>query len=278
MSIGKAIRLAKFFASGKNTVIAAMDHGMAIGAMPGLENPAETARRMKAADGIMMCPATLEHCRDVFTGPDAPYWVCRTTWTTGYCASWRYVESWTTMGLSPREALFRGADMLVASCNIGNGDEAADRDSVTVFSEIAAEKEECGIPLIGEYMPIPLIDMTPPLSDLSPDDLHRQICVGVRILAELGADCIKTYYTGERFSEVIEVSPVPVLVLGSSKMKTSKDALELASKSIRAGARGVVFGRNVFQAERPSEFLGALKAVVHNGASADEAAAEHGLV
>ena len=60
-------------------------------------------------------------------------------------------------------------------------------------------------------------------------------------------------------------------------METERQALELAQRSIRDGARGVVFGRNVFQAKNPAAFLQGLKAVVKNGATPKDAAARYGL-
>ena len=94
-----------------------------------------------------------------------------------------------------------------------------------------------------------------------------------RIICELGADAIKTFYTGERFAEVIEGAPVPVFALGAEKTPRPIDALELAHKAVKAGARGVVFGRNVIQADDPAAFLRGLKAVVQGNALPAEAAA-----
>ena len=42
---------------------------------------------------------------------------------------------------------------------------------------------------------------------------------------------------------------------------------------MEAGAAGIVYGRNVIQHERPREMTRALMAIVHDGASAEQALA-----
>jgi DhnA family fructose-bisphosphate aldolase class Ia len=113
--------------------------------------------------------------------------------------------------------------------------------------------------------------------DLRRDELHNVVSVACRILAELGADAIKTFYTGPRFDEVTAACPVPVFALGAEKLPKEIDALRLAHDAISRGARGVVFGRNVIQAKDPAAFLGALRAVVKDGATPEEAARQFEL-
>jgi DhnA family fructose-bisphosphate aldolase class Ia len=110
-----------------------------------------------------------------------------------------------------------------------------------------------------------------------PDGFHDYITKVCRIICELGADAIKTFYTGERFAEVIEGVPIPVFALGAEKMERQTDALELAARAVQSGASGVVFGRNVVQAECPTDFLRGLKEVVQGCATPEEAAAKYGL-
>jgi DhnA family fructose-bisphosphate aldolase class Ia len=70
---------------------------------------------------------------------------------------------------------------------------------------------------------------------------------------------------------------VPVLALGSRKLPSERDALELAAQAVNSGARGVVFGRNVVQARDPERFLEALCSVVKENVSVDDAAKQHGI-
>ena len=183
--------------------------------------------------------------------------VLRVTWTTAYCFPWSYRESHTCAVMSVDDALAAGATFVMACCLLQSGSEAVDRDNVRLFSQIVKEKERAGVPLIGELFPVDAEEMPQA-------ELHERIYRGTRILAELGADAVKTFYTGERFSEIAESAAVPVLALGASK-KEEADALSMASAACRAGASGLVFGRNVFQSEDPAAFLKKLKHAANAG-------------
>ena len=93
--------------------------------------------------------------------------------------------------------------------------------------------------------------------------------LATRILAELGANIIKTYNC-EDFEEVVAACPVPIVVAGGKKLP-EKEALELAYEVISKGARGVDMGRNIFQSQNPAVMAQAVNMVVHKGATAKEA-------
>lgn len=93
--------------------------------------------------------------------------------------------------------------------------------------------------------------------------------LATRILAELGANIIKTYNC-EDFEEVVAACPVPIVVAGGKKLP-EKEALELAYEVISKGARGVDMGRNIFQSRKPAVMAQAVNMVVHKGATAKEA-------
>lgn len=93
--------------------------------------------------------------------------------------------------------------------------------------------------------------------------------LATRILAELGANIIKTYNC-EDFEEVVAACPVPIVVAGGKKLPEN-EALELAYEVISKGARGVDMGRNIFQSQNPVAMAQAVNMVVHKGATAKEA-------
>ena len=95
----------------------------------------------------------------------------------------------------------------------------------------------------------------------------------VRQAVELGADVIKADPTDDLddYKRVLEVAgDVPVLVRGGGRA-TDEEILHRTWTVIRLGASGIVYGRNVIQHERPAAMTRALMAVVHDGATADEA-------
>ncbi|MEH7415728.1 3-hydroxy-5-phosphonooxypentane-2,4-dione thiolase [Neobacillus drentensis] len=93
--------------------------------------------------------------------------------------------------------------------------------------------------------------------------------LATRMLAEFGAQIVKTYYC-EDFEKVASACPVPLVVAGGKKLP-EKDALTLAYNSIQGGAAGVDMGRNIFQSEHPEEIIQAVGKVVHEGFTDKEA-------
>jgi DhnA family fructose-bisphosphate aldolase class Ia len=94
-----------------------------------------------------------------------------------------------------------------------------------------------------------------------------------RIGAELGADIVKTVYTGDpdSFRKVVHSCPVPLVVAGGPRMTTDMEVLELGENSMKAGAAGLSFGRNVFQHDKPQSMSRALAAIIHDHATAKDA-------
>jgi DhnA family fructose-bisphosphate aldolase class Ia len=71
---------------------------------------------------------------------------------------------------------------------------------------------------------------------------------------------------------VTENCPGPVLIAGGPKMETVEDTLQLVQDATRAGAAGVVFGRNIWQAGDTRGTIQALSSSIHEGQPATQAA------
>ena len=99
----------------------------------------------------------------------------------------------------------------------------------------------------------------------------RFFLLATRVVAELGANIIKTYYCDD-FEKVVAACPVPIVVAGGKKVP-EKQALELAYNAISRGARGVDMGRNIFQAENPKGMTKAIRSIVHDGYNPKQALA-----
>lgn len=93
--------------------------------------------------------------------------------------------------------------------------------------------------------------------------------LATRILAELGANIIKTYYCDD-FEEIVAACPVPIVVAGGKKLPEN-EALTLAYNVILHGGAGVDMGRNIFQSNNPVEMAAAVAKVVHEGFTDKEA-------
>jgi putative autoinducer-2 (AI-2) aldolase len=120
---------------------------------------------------------------------------------------------------------------------------------------------------LGEKYGIPVLAVTAVGKDMVRDARYFGLCC--RIAAELGAHFVKTYYC-EGFEEVVRATPVPLIIAGGKKIG-EREAIELAASAMRAGAAGVDMGRNIFQSDCPVGMIKAIRAVVHDGATADAA-------
>ncbi len=127
-----------------------------------------------------------------------------------------------------------------------------------------------GIPLIGECYVVEHNDKTE-------DEIHQKVKRISRIMVELGADLVKTFYTGDKFHEVVENTPVPIFTIGAEKLDNDLDVLKKANDSVSQGARGIIFGRNIFMASDSIKIVKALNDVINRGVKPEEAAQEYNL-
>ena len=120
----------------------------------------------------------------------------------------------------------------------------------------------------GERYGIPILAVTAVGKEMVRD--ARYLGLACRIAGELGAHVVKTYYC-ENFEKVIEGCPVPVIIAGGKKLAKDKDVLELTFNAINEGASGVDMGRNIWQSDYPVAMIKAVRAIVHDGFTIQEA-------
>ena len=160
-------------------------------------------------------------------------------------------------------ALRVGADGVSIHINIGDEYEA---EMLHDFGKIVVECNYWGMPLIAMMYP-----RGPKIDD---EKDVENVKIAARIGAEMGADFVKTNYTGDpdSFADVVAGCPAPVLIAGGSKA-TDREMFEMIEGAMKVGASGLSIGRNAFQHKNPSLFVKAACAVVHDGITADEAMA-----
>jgi DhnA family fructose-bisphosphate aldolase class Ia len=122
---------------------------------------------------------------------------------------------------------------------------------------------EWGIPIMAEMMPggfgaAPEFRTTEAISHAA------------RVAAELGADWVKVPFC-DRFNRVVESSYVPVVVLGGPNDPDKRKTLEIVKQSMEQGARGATIGRNIWQSQDTKKMTAAVRAIIHDGASVNEA-------
>ncbi len=143
------------------------------------------------------------------------------------------------------------------TCSIFVGGEY-EKDSLMNLSKLVNFGQQYGIPTLA---------VTAVGRDMARD--NRYLGMASRMAAEMGASFVKTYFC-EDFDKVVEICPVPIVIAGGKKIP-EKEALTMAYNAIQAGAVGVDMGRNIFQSEAPEAMIQAVRAVVHEKYSAEEA-------
>ena len=207
-------------------------------------NLAETAAKVDPiVDGILMSPAMVPHCRNAFNYKGAPFGCSAAELGTVYYISGN-IRIRSLSAFSPAEALRLGADVALISLTLETGSEANDA-AMSKCSAIFARLQRLGY--AGDRRVLSSRSGQP-----YSGRLHAKVYTCARIIAELGADLIKTFYTCK--FKVTRSCPVPVLGLGAARCPTQLEALQLAADEVRDGARWCVFGRNAVQVRDPAAF------------------------
>jgi putative autoinducer-2 (AI-2) aldolase len=121
----------------------------------------------------------------------------------------------------------------------------------------------------GERYGIPVMAVTAVGRELGKRD-DRYLALSCRIAAELGARVVKTYYC-EKFEKVTSGCPVPIVLAGGPKVPSGFEVLKFVDDGIRKGAIGVNLGRNIWQDEHPVAMIRAIRAIIHENATAEQA-------
>jgi fructose-bisphosphate aldolase/2-amino-3,7-dideoxy-D-threo-hept-6-ulosonate synthase len=255
---GKQIRLERIMDRNTHrTIIVPMDHGVTSGPIEGLVDMEKTVNAV--ADGG--ANAVIGHMGLALYGHRGK------GRDIGLIL---HLSASTSLGPDPNDkvlvntvvnALKMGADGVSMHVNIGAESEAS---MLKDLGRVAVECIEWGMPLLAM--------MYPRGRKVNDENMVDHIKLAARVAAELGADVVKTVYTGDTdtFREVTRGCPAPVVVAGGSKTD-DRATLELIEGAMQGGAAGISIGRNAFQHRAPVEFIRAASLIVHEGGTAEEA-------
>jgi class I fructose-bisphosphate aldolase len=248
-------------------IIVAIDHGLFIGPLPGVENPGKTIDSLLPGnpDAIQMTPGTTRASIDKFYGRNKPGIVVRLDATNIWRKKPAPKEGYYAQVSSVRDAIQLGADAVVTFLFAGYDTDAQEAANLETLAAIGAEARTYGIPFIVE--PLAIQKGANVVRDF---EIMKLI---VRMASEIGADLIKADYpeSQAQFEQMVSLATVPILVRGGPKMDSDKEMLQMVKDAVDAGAKGIVFGRNVWQHKSPAGILKALGAIVHEGASVQTA-------
>lgn len=235
-----------------HTVMLAVDHGYFLGPTHRLEAPRRTiAPLLPYADALMVTRGVLRTSVDA--EHDIPV-VLRVSGGATIVGDDLAHEDLTT---SIEDAVRLNVSAMALSIFIGSDHE---HQTLTNLARLVDQGTACGIPVLA---------VTAVGKELEKRDA-RYLALCCRVAAELGAHFVKTYHC-EGFEDVAAGCPVPVVIAGGPKLDTELDALRVAYRALQEGAAGVDMGRNVWQGDQPVAMMRALRAVVHERATPDEA-------
>ena len=253
MTWGLQNRLGRIIQSDGHAVMLAVDHGYFMGPTSRLEDPRKTITPLLPyTDSIMITRGALRNCVDPRTGVPI---VLRVSGGTSILNEDLSKEKVTT---SVREALRLNASAVAMSIFVGSPHE---HQTLVGLGELVNECEEVGLPVLA---------VTAVGKELEKRDA-RYLGLATRLAAELGAHVVKTYFC-DNFQKVVEGCPVPLVIAGGPKLNTEQDVFQLTYDAIHDGALGVDMGRNIWQNDHPVAMIQAVRSIVHDGASAKEAA------
>jgi putative autoinducer-2 (AI-2) aldolase len=227
----------------------AVDHGYFLGPTSGLEEPRKTIEPLLPyADSLMLTRGVLRTSVDA----DSPTpIVLRVSGGTSILKELSNEE----ITVSIEDAIRLNVSAMALSIFVGSEHE---KETLVSLAKLVDEGERYGIPVLA---------VTAVGKDMARD--ARYLGLSCRIAAELGAHLVKTYYC-ESFEEVVQSCPIPVIIAGGKKTP-EMEALELTYNAVQHGAVGVDMGRNIFQSDSPVGMIRAVRAIVHDNISVQEA-------
>ena len=268
MGLGKQIRLKRLFGhpSGRLCSIA-VDHfvGYQEGLPEGLRDLPRTIQQIVAArpDAVTMQIGTATGCWPKHAGL-VPLII--------QSIMGRPDDTCDQFLATPDDALRLGADAF-ATCAFVRGN--TEGDHVRRVADFIRQARSWDMPVILHIYPRRFHKDGRIEIVYEPDEIAWAVRCGI----EVGADVIKVPYCGDvdSYRQIIQACPVPVVAAGGPKASTLKDALAMAHAVVQSGASGMTIGRNVWGVPQITAAVVAFKAVVHDGASPDQALRQAGF-
>jgi DhnA family fructose-bisphosphate aldolase class Ia len=268
-------RMNRLFAASGRCFDVAIDHGFFNeGAfLSGIEDIDRAVRTIAAAgpDAIQLTVGQARVLQDL-PGPRKPQLVLRTDVANVYNPELHEVL-WSRMIEDPVEqALELDAACVVVNLLLLPGQPDLHGQCVENICRLRPKCERFGMPLMIE--PLVMQENSRAGGYMVDGDL-RKILPLVRQARELGADVIKADPCDDvsQYHQVVKAAASPILVRGGGRAPT-REILQRTADLMKQGAAGIVYGRNVVQHPDPAGITRAFMAVVHEGASVDQALAK----
>jgi len=259
--VGKRIRLGRILKDDGKTFVITMDHGVDLGPVRGLEDIQATVKKTLVSDyrpdAILMNPSMIRLCHEEIAGKLGV--IARLDGTATIIGP--DITNYRLFS-SVEEALMDGADAVATMAFIGVERESQNSEKV---GKVSQDCNRSGMPHIVEALPPEIVEyhFRPEAKREWPSIEHVKFVD--RVAAELGADIVKSYYTGDpdTFREVVKCCPVPIVVLSGPGAGDPKGLLRIVQDVMDSGAKGVIMGRNVWGYKDPVALIKAILEIVH---------------
>ncbi|MGQ4554773.1 2-amino-3,7-dideoxy-D-threo-hept-6-ulosonate synthase [Halobellus sp. GM3] len=260
MDAGLSARLDRISTGGRYLVVP-MDHGITLGPVKGLVDLESTVDAITrgGADAVLTQKGVAPRVHPNKNGK-------------GYIV---HLNGSTSIGPdsndkrrtgSVEEALRAGADAVSFHINVGSDHEPG---QLTELGDLTEKAHRLGIPVLAmSYARGPGVD----------EHDAESLAHAVRIAEELGADVVKTAYSGDAdsFERVCAATRRPVVIAGGSR-GTDRETVAMVRGAMDAGAAGVSMGRSIFQHDDPEAITRAVSAIIHDDADVDTAVEAAGI-
>jgi len=255
-------RLNHIFLPNGRTFILAIDHGANFNVLPAMREPGKLIRQCAGAgvDAFLVSPGLLDKFAQDFLGKGIILRI-----DGGVSMLSQEPKPLQTV-VDPEEAIFAGADALVTMSFPGSRFES---ESLGAVARNIQKAHRMGLPVVVEALP---------RGFEGGDDSRtpQNLIFACRQAAELGADIVKTAYTGsvETMRELTESVFVPVVILGGSTKLSEEKLFQEIRDALDGGAAGIAIGRNIWGHENPALYSKVISKLIHEDLGVEDALKE----
>ena len=234
-------RMRRTLPNDRAAIIMPVDHGLIFNRIEGLETPSAPFQAWADTDvtGFMMTPGQVKQTELFFA--EHPHLSRVLTIDTYYDYTQQDGGGSHSLITTVEEAVRMGVDAvkMLFPWNISRAEQAA---MCTRVGKVVTACDQWDIPLVLE----PVLIGAPRTEEVAVEE--EKIA---RIAYDLGAHIIKIAFPGEeRTARLVAELGVPLVIAGGPLSGDVSETVDAIAGTIRAGARGIIVGRNIWQRER----------------------------
>lgn len=234
-------RMRKVLPNDRVAIIMPVDHGLIFNRIEGLETPSAPFAAWADNDvtGFMMTPGQVKQTEPFFA--KHPNLTRVLTIDTYYDFAKLDGKGSHSLITTVEDAVRMGVDAvkMLFPWNVSREEQVA---LCTRVGQVVSACDRWDIPLVLE----PVIIGAPRTEEVIEEEEKV-----ARIAYDLGAHIIKIAFPGEeRTKRLVDELQVPLVIAGGPLSGDPVDTIDAVAQTIRAGARGIIVGRNIWQRER----------------------------